>query len=172
MQVNIEKADQRGYRLTAALSVAESRDEVFKYFADAFHLESLTPPWLRFSVKTPPPIEMETGTLIEYQIRLYGIPLRWQSKIILWEPPAKFVDEQVKGPYRFWRHQHLFLQTERGTLIRDVVDYDVPLGWLVHPLLVRRNLEKIFQYRGQAIGRQFTPLPEAGRADRSQKPGP
>lgn len=160
MSVRIEKSDRdpRGYRLTTELLVAEPRQRVFKFFADAYQLETITPPWLHFSVETPRPIEMTAGTLIDYKLRLHGLPIRWQSRIRAWEPCSEFVDEQVRGPYRYWHHLHTFLETDGGTLVRDDVHYAVPLGWLAHPLLVRRDLAKIFGFRRAKMSEIFTPL--------------
>jgi ligand-binding SRPBCC domain-containing protein len=125
--------------------------DVFDFFSDAFSLELLTPPWLRFRVITPAPIEMQQGTVIDYRLKLRGIPVRWQSKITVWEPPHHFVDEQIRGPYRRWVHQHTFEESEGGTLARDHVDYAVPGGVLVEKLLVERDLRKIFQYRQRKL---------------------
>jgi hypothetical protein len=125
--------------------------DVFDFFADAFNLELLTPPWLQFNVITPAPIEMRPGTIIDYRLKLRGIPVRWQSKITVWEPPYCFVDEQLKGPYRKWVHQHTFEESDGGTLARDHVDYAVPGGVLVRKLLVERDLRKIFEYRKQKL---------------------
>ncbi len=147
-----------GYCLTTQLHVAESRDQVFAFFADACQLETITPPWLHFSVQTPHPIAMREGTLIDYKLRLHGVPLRWQSRIHTWEPPLRFVDEQVKGPYRYWHHLHTFEAVDGGTIVRDTVHYAMPLGFIMHPLLVRRDLTKIFAYRREVMGRIFTPV--------------
>jgi ligand-binding SRPBCC domain-containing protein len=125
--------------------------DVFDFFSDAFNLELLTPPWLQFRVITPAPIEMQQGTVIDYRLKLRGIPVRWQSQITVWEPPHGFVDEQIRGPYRRWVHHHTFAESEGGTLARDHVDYAVPGGVLVQKLLVERDLRKIFQYRQQKL---------------------
>ena len=82
--------------------------EVFHFFSDAENLEKITPPWLKFWIVSPRPIEMQTGTLIDYKLRLKELPLRWQSEISVWDPPYCFVDEQRKGPYRVWKHEHRF----------------------------------------------------------------
>jgi ligand-binding SRPBCC domain-containing protein len=121
--------------------------DVFYFFSDALNLELLTPPWLQFKVLTPSPLELSQGTVIDYQLRLHGIPLRWQSQITVWEPPYRFVDQQLKGPYRWWVHEHTFTEGKGGTLARDRVDYAVPGGWLARKLLVERDLKKIFNYR-------------------------
>jgi ligand-binding SRPBCC domain-containing protein len=124
---------------------------VFDFFSDAFNLELLTPPWLQFRVITPAPIAMQQGTVIDYRLRLRGIPVRWESQVTVWEPPYRFVDEQLRGPYRRWVHHHTFVESDGGTLARDHVDYAVPGGVLVRKLLVERDLRKIFQYRQQKL---------------------
>lgn len=160
MSVTIEKIDggQRGYRLSTELVVSEPIEQVFDFFADAFQLETITPPWLHFSVQTPRPIVMGTGQLIDYRLRLHGVPLRWRSRISDWMPTSQFVDEQVKGPYRYWHHLHEFEEVSGGTVVRDIVRYDLPLSFLLHPLLVRRDLTSIFEYRQATMRKIFTPL--------------
>ena len=134
--------------------------EVFPFFGDALNLESITPPWLGFRVITPGTIEMRPGTLIEYRLRLHRVPVRWLTRIEAWEPPGRFVDVQVRGPYRHWHHEHLFTPDEAGgTLMRDRVDYELPLGPLgdlAHALFVRRDLDRIFDHRVDAVARYFT----------------
>ena len=126
-------------------------DQVFPFYANAFKLELITPSMLQFKVLTPPPIEMKAGTVIDYRLRLHGIPLRWQSEITLWEPPHRFVDEQRRGPYRLWHHEHTFSDSDGGTLARDHVDYAVLGGVLVSKLLVEPDLKKIFGYRKRKL---------------------
>jgi ligand-binding SRPBCC domain-containing protein len=149
-----------GFRLEAADFLPQPRERLFEFFSDAFQLETLTPPWLRFSVLTPAPIRIEAGTLIDYGLRLHGLPLRWQSRIEVWEPPLRFVDVQTRGPYRRWRHEHLFEAIGDGTLCRDLVDYAVFGGRLLNALLVRRDLLKIFAFRQQRL-RELFPAPGA-----------
>lgn len=132
--------------------------DAFAFFADARNLEAITPPWLRFRVVAPAPGEMRAGTLIEYRLRLHGIPVRWLTRIAVWEPGRRFVDVQVSGPYRLWHHTHDFLPDAGGTLMRDTVRYALPLGPLgaaAHVLLVRRDLERIFDFRQEAIRRRL-----------------
>jgi ligand-binding SRPBCC domain-containing protein len=134
--------------------------DVFPFFADALNLERITPPWLGFRVVTPGTIEMGPGTLIEYRLRLHRVPVRWLTRIELWEPPLRFVDAQVRGPYRVWRHEHRFEAAPggAGTLMRDTIDYDLPLGplgGLAHALLVRRDLRRIFDYREASVAAYF-----------------
>lgn len=138
-------------QLCATLLVPRNRDDVFAFFSDPANLEAITPPWLKFEIVTEPPINMGEGVCIDYKLRVHGIPLRWRSRITGWRPPAAFIDEQVRGPYRAWRHQHLFEEHPDGTLVRDIVDYRVTGGRLVEKLFVRRDLQRIFRYRQQRI---------------------
>lgn len=145
--------------------------EVFPFFADAFNLEALTPPLLRFRVITPAPIEMRAGTLIQYRLRLRGVPVGWKTLIQEWSPSHRFVDTQLSGPYALWHHTHTFdpLPGER-TLMTDVVRYAIgfgPLGEVAHRALVRRDVEAIFDYRRESIAgllarevRRPVPLPD------------
>jgi ligand-binding SRPBCC domain-containing protein len=157
-EVTIGRApDGRGFRLVAAQFVPRARDEIFEFFSDARQLQAITPPWLHFTVLTPAPIHIRTGTLIDYRLRLRGIPLRWQSRISVWEPPLRFVDEQLRGPYRYWRHEHTFEEQSGGTLCRDTVDYDVLGGRLVNWLIVERDIRKIFAFRQQSLSKLLAP---------------
>jgi ligand-binding SRPBCC domain-containing protein len=139
------------FELRAEIELPLPLAEVFAFFADAGNLQALTPPWLHFRILTRLPIELRPGALIDYQIRLYGLPLRWRSEITAWEPPHRFVDEQLRGPYRLWHHEHTFRAEGGGTRVTDHVRYAVPGGALVDRLLVRRQLEGIFRYRHERI---------------------
>lgn len=129
--------------------------ELFPFFAGAANLETLTPPWLNFKIVTPTPILMHEGTLIDYRLRVRGVPMRWRTRINVWQPPHRFVDEQIRGPYRQWIHEHTFEPRDGGTLARDVVKYAAPFDFLVHRLLVRRDVEKIFAFRTQELQKRF-----------------
>jgi ligand-binding SRPBCC domain-containing protein len=136
--------------------VPRPRAEVFAFFADAKNLERLTPPSLHFEIRTPDPIVMKAGTLIDYRIALFGVPFGWRTRIDLFEPETRFVDTQLEGPYRVWRHTHDFTDAAGGTLIRDHVEYEVPLGPLgeiARALFVDAQLRSIFDFRRDAIAR-------------------
>jgi ligand-binding SRPBCC domain-containing protein len=132
-------------------------EEVFAFFADPANLDSITPPWLSFRMVTPQPIEMRVGTLLDYRLCIRGFPVRWRSRITAWEPPHRFMDEQIRGPYRLWIHKHNFEARDRGTLVRDHVRYAVPFDWLVHKLVVRPDVQRIFAYRTECLRRRFLP---------------
>jgi ligand-binding SRPBCC domain-containing protein len=144
--------------LERELVVKESRSKVFEFFADAANLEQMTPSAIKFRMLTPRPIEMKRGTLIDYQIRLFGIPFPWRTLIESFEPETRFVDIQLKGPYSLWRHTHSFEDRPGGTLVRDHVEYSLPLGPLgdvAHALFVERQLRQIFDYRRQVMAERF-----------------
>ena len=138
-------------------------EELFPFFADAANLNAITPPWLSFQIVTPPPIEMREGVLIDYKLRVRGLPLRWRTRIKVWQPPHRLVDEQLRGPYRQWIHEHTFEPRDGGTLARDVVRYAVPFDFIAHRWLVRPDIDRIFQFRSEALlqrfgkGRRLTP---------------
>jgi ligand-binding SRPBCC domain-containing protein len=131
-------------------------DAVFGFFADARNLEAITPPLLRFRVVTPSPIVMGAGTRIRYRLRVHGVPLSWLTEITVWEPPHRFVDEQIDGPYALWHHTHTFEADGEETVMHDVVRYRIgfgALGALADALLVRRDLDRIFDYRAERVPR-------------------
>jgi ligand-binding SRPBCC domain-containing protein len=144
------------HTIERAQLVPLSADEAFSFFADAYNLEAITPPWLRFRILTPRPIAMGAGALIDYRLSLHRVPCRWHTRIDSWIPGRRFVDRQVSGPFSRWEHTHTFESQAHGTLIRDLVVYRMPLGplgALAHRVLIRRDLERIFDYRRAAIER-------------------
>lgn len=145
----------RIFYLQSKVCLPRPIDEVFRFFADAGNLNELTPPWLRFSVVTPPPVEMRVGAMIDYKLRIRGIPIHWRSEITAWEPPHRFVDEQRRGPYRLWIHEHRFEACGEGTRVIDDVRYAVPGGVIVHKFFVGPDLQRIFRYRRERLVEQF-----------------
>lgn len=133
-------------------------DQVFPFFSDVANLERITPPWLSFRITTPQPIDMREGALIDQRLRVRGVPLKWRSRIAVWDPPHRFVDEQVTGPYRLWRHEHRFEEVPGGTKVSDHVDYlspGGPLESLITGLVVRRDVEQIFAWRRKVLAEIF-----------------
>lgn len=129
--------------------------EIFGFFADAYNLQALTPEWVNFEILTPQPIRLRAGALIEYRLRIHGLPVRWQTEITVWEPTHRFVDEQKRGPYRLWIHEHRFTAQNGGTLCSDHVRYAVLGGEPVNRLFVRRDVEKIFAFRRRKLEERF-----------------
>jgi ligand-binding SRPBCC domain-containing protein len=147
---------KREFALERTQTINRPIEEVFSWFADAQNLARITPDWLDFKTLTPAPIQMGESVIIDYAIKLRGIPMRWRSEITAWKPPHRFVDEQRRGPYRYWIHEHSFeaIDGER-TLVRDRVLYDVPGGALVHKLFVEPDLERVFNYRAEKLDEIF-----------------
>ena len=146
------------HRIERSQVIRRPREEVFAFFADAFNLEKITPAFLKFRILNEPPILMEPGTLIDYSLSLHGIPVRWRTRIEEFVPNERFVDVQLKGPYRLWHHTHTFEDHPEGTLVGDQVDYEMPfgiLGTIARAIAVRRQLDQIFDYRVQSIDSLF-----------------
>ena len=134
-------------------------DEVFAFFADARNLEKITPPWLGFRIRTSGPIHLAAGTRIRYRLSWHGIPVSWTTEIRRWEPPFRFIDVQLGGPYRLWHHTHRFEASGGGTRMTDIVRYRLPCGMIgrvMHALKVRRDVQRIFDYRRSRIEEVFT----------------
>ncbi len=128
-------------------------DDAFAFFSQPHNLEQITPPWLRFHVVRAEN-ELHTGSNIEYRLRLHGVPMRWISEITAWQPPHLFIDTQLRGPYAKWHHQHRFFSEDGGTRIQDEVHYALPfglIGELAHKLMVRRQVEEIFEFRQRRL---------------------
>lgn len=149
----------RDHRVETRLWLPHGRAELFPFFADAHNLEAITPPWLRFAVLTPAPIEMRAGALIDYRLRLHGVPLRWRTEIAVWEPPTRFVDRQVAGPYETWEHEHRFRDVAGGVVMSDHVSYRIRGGRLADLVgdraVARRDLRRIFEHRRNALEARF-----------------
>jgi ligand-binding SRPBCC domain-containing protein len=135
------------------------RDEVFAFFSDAANLQRITPDFVRFRVLTPGPIEMRVGAIIDYQLRLRGVPFRWRTEITEWDPPLRFADVQRRGPYAEWVHTHTFEERDGGTQVNDEVRYRLRgpavITRLVNAILVAPDARRIFQFRHQALADIF-----------------
>jgi ligand-binding SRPBCC domain-containing protein len=154
----IRRTPLKTYRLEKELWLPRARGEVFDFFSDAYNLNAITPPWLHFEIRTPRPIVMQVGTRLQYRLRLHGLRLHWLTEITAWEPPHRFIDRQLEGPYRQWVHEHLFTERDGGTLMRDRVDYAVPgglLGPVLHRFFVGPDVVRIFAYREAKLIEQF-----------------
>jgi ligand-binding SRPBCC domain-containing protein len=142
------------HRLERVQVIERPLEEVFAFFSDAENLETITPAFLHFRITSPRPIVLAPGALLDYELRLFGVPFRWRTRIETFEPPHRFTDVQLRGPYRRWHHTHSFRRVATGTEMTDVVEYQLPLGplgALAHALLVRRSLRRIFDYRRDRI---------------------
>ena len=157
------------HTLTTWQWLPRPREEVFRFFSDARNLQRITPDLLRFEVLTPGAIEMRVGALIDYRLTLRGIPLRWRTEITSWEPPVRFSDIQVRGPYAEWKHTHTFEEENGGTLVRDEVRYRL---WgpafataLINRLLVAPDTKRIFEFRHKALEEIFDAQGQARSGD-------
>ena len=133
--------------------------DVFGFFSKPENLSVITPSKMGFKILTPSPIEMKEGALIDYTVKIIGLPIRWTTLITKYDPPNLFIDQQLKGPYSMWHHTHNFKKlNDNETLIEDIVIYSVPysfIGGLIHSLYIKRDLEKIFSYRSKKIKEIF-----------------
>jgi ligand-binding SRPBCC domain-containing protein len=159
----------RCYTLQREQWVASPLQRTFPFFAQPENLALITPPSLDFRLLTPLPVNMEKSRIIDYTIRVMGLPVRWRTLITTYDPPRCFVDEQISGPYSFWHHTHSFEPRDGGTLLYDEVRYALPMALigpmrgLVHTLYVRPSLQRIFDYREQVFARLFGGKPETGK---------
>jgi ligand-binding SRPBCC domain-containing protein len=145
------------YVLERKVRVPKTAKDIFPFFAAAENLERITPPELGFRIRSQLPIAMRSGALIDYTIKLYGIPMKWRTRITTWDPPKSFEDAQISGPYAKWVHTHLFIEDANGTTIHDRVVYGLPFGFLgriVHPLIARQ-IKRIFDFRESAMKAAF-----------------
>ena len=150
-QLSITRGKDANYVLRSQTTVESDVSDTFAFFADAENLNLITPDWLKFTIVSDTPINMHSGTQIEYRLKIHGFPVKWRSEISLWDPPYKFVDTQIKGPYIMWSHMHtLEISPYGGTIVNDCVKYKVPFGRLTNRLFVERDLLRIFRYRNYA----------------------
>jgi ligand-binding SRPBCC domain-containing protein len=152
-----QKGIMKTYRLRKSIWLVQSRAKVFEFFSNPRNLDRLTPAWLKFAILTPATSQLKQGALLDYRLRIRGMPIRWQSEIAVWEPPHRFVDRQTKGPYSLWVHEHTFKECDNGTLVGDNVEYAVPGGTIVQKFMVAPDLKRIFEYRHQILEELFNP---------------
>jgi ligand-binding SRPBCC domain-containing protein len=148
------------YTLRREQVIPRPLEEVFQFFSDAANLQKITPQWLNFQILTSGSIEIRPGALLDYRLKWHGLPIRWRTEIVTWNPPHAFTDVQIRGPYRSWHHTHTFTTEDGETRMVDVVKYELPLGILgalAHKIGVRRDLEGVFDYRRQVIASLFPP---------------
>ena len=156
--------DQAGHKLVTEQWVPQSIDRVFEFFSTPKNLETLTPGFLHFKIVKISHPKIQEGTILDYQLKLHGIPVRWQSQITGWVPGKRFSDQQTRGPYAFWHHTHEFYEARGGTVIRDNVVYKLP-GWVPGDVLahayIKKDLEKIFMFRREQIKKLFVQNPKS-----------
>jgi ligand-binding SRPBCC domain-containing protein len=137
-----------------------SIEQAWQFFSDPRNLAVITPPWLNLIPVSDVPDRIYPGMIIVYRIRPFpGMAVKWVTEITHVHRPGCFVDEQRFGPYKLWHHQHHFREIGGGTEIEDLIHYALPLGILgrmTHALTVRRQLDRIFEYRRQSLSRMFT----------------
>jgi ligand-binding SRPBCC domain-containing protein len=143
------------YRIQTELWLPELRDKIFAFFCNPDNLDRITPPWLHFQILTPSSTPIQRGTLLDYRLRIRGLPVRWQSEIVEWDPPKRFIDRQTRGPYSLWIHEHTFQEHEGGTLVGDQVEYAVPGGKFVQKFFVAPDLDRVFAYRHEVLQALF-----------------
>jgi ligand-binding SRPBCC domain-containing protein len=146
------------HRLIREQLLGGAPTDVFAFFTDVANLERITPAWMGFRILTPPPVTLGEGAIVEYSIRLAGLPMRWRTRITDWQPVRRFVDVQERGPYSLWEHTHSFRATDAGVLMRDEVRYALPLGplgALAHAIVVRASLGRIFDHRYDVLAARF-----------------
>lgn len=153
--ISIRRTERNTFLLETEQWLPGRPEEVFPFFADPSNLADITPDWLKFEIRTPLPIDLHAGARLDYRLRWHGIPLRWATEISVWKPPHLFVDVQLRGPYRLWRHEHLFLEFSNATLMRDRVEYDMLCAPLANRLGVERDLRQVFTFRRQRLERRF-----------------
>ena len=144
------------YRLSRTQQLHCDIDTAWKFFSSPYNLARITPKEMKFLVKTDLPDEnIHEGMIIDYKVSpLLGIPMRWRTRITQVEERKSFTDFQEKGPYKLWNHFHEFIPNEQGVLVKDTIDYALPMGFLgkiAHTLMVRKKLQHIFDYRHRIL---------------------
>lgn len=147
------------YQLKKTQLIKTDLETCWKFFSSPTNLKLITPPYMGFDIKVSLPEKMYEGLMIAYTVRpLWGIPMTWITEIKTVKDNHFFVDEQRKGPYNIWHHEHHFKETAEGIEMTDIVTYVIPLGILgrlMHPIIVKPKLEEIFDYRYKRVEELF-----------------
>jgi len=154
LEITLARLLNRVSVLESSQRIARPLDDVFPFFASAGNLDAITPPWLQFQIENPG-TAIRKGSMLDYRLKLHGIPIRWRSEILEWDPPYRFVDVQRCGPYSLWYHEHTFRPVDGGTLVQDRVEYAAPGGSLMRRLFIEKDLERIFEFRREKLERIF-----------------
>ena len=150
--------EKKVFKFNAEQEINSDLDSVFQFFSQPENLSKITPPKMGFHILTPTPIAMKEGAIIDYTVKIFGIPQRWRTMITSYESHKMFIDEQMKGPYSLWHHKHIFLETSNGVKIIDEVTYVLPLQFLqslVNKIIIAPQIEEIFSYRKKMIINKF-----------------
>jgi ligand-binding SRPBCC domain-containing protein len=147
----VTRRQQGVYEIVTRQRVAIPRDDAFRFFGDVANVARVMPPWLVVDMLSPPPVEIGEGARLDSLLRIFGVPVQWQSELTVWEPPHRFAYEQRRGPFRRWRHEHFFTASGRTTIVDDRAVYAVPGGRVVNDLLVERLLKAVFRHRARRL---------------------
>lgn len=162
MPPSISRQPDGSYQLTMATVVQRAREQVFAFLSDAENLGAITPPWVKYRILTPTPVEMRKGAIFDYSIRIRRFPVKWRTEITEWSPPNSFADTQTRGPFKEWRDRHIFSELDESTtLVENEVKYRVRGGRLIHRLLVRRDLLKVYRHEQKMMHELIENLPSA-----------
>lgn len=149
--VRINRCGLKDYTLKAGQLVALGTAEAFSFFEDPRNLAAITPPWLDFRIIGDCDGRVCRGAEYDYTIRWCGLTIPWRTRITEYKPGVSFTDSQVRGPYRSWVHHHTFEEHLEGTLMKDRVDFSLPLAALPLTPVILRQLEEIFSFRARRI---------------------
>ena len=146
------------YVIERRLWLPRPRPEVFAFFADPGNLARVSPPPADLRWLAPPPASLGAGAVLDFSIRLCGLPVRWRVFVREFDPPYRFIDAQLWGPFARWEHRHLFFEgppgDATGTWVEDRVTYRLPLGSLgrlAHALGAGRSIARVFDYRARRL---------------------
>ena len=156
IEINIRKIGVWKYQLKTSMKFKKSVEEIFDFFSSINNLDLITPPFLKFRILSNKNVRIQNGTIFKYRLSLHGVPIIWKSRINNWDPPYKFVDEQIMGPFLSWSHLHKFSKENEFTFIEDIVDYKVLGGFLIHELFVKKDLINIFSFRKEKLKKIFS----------------